>query len=149
MSWQAYVDSRYVPPLPAPSIEMAGGADTGLSMVASGHVDKGAIYSVAGDSRWAGSAGFDVSAAELKEILAGLAGSVNKLYADGLHVAGERYVLTKAEDRSLYARKGREGVVIVKTKQAILIAHYSELMIAGNSAATVEQLADYLIKSGY
>jgi profilin len=28
-------------------------------MVASGHVDKGAIYSIAGDSKWAGSAGFE------------------------------------------------------------------------------------------
>lgn len=116
-----------------------------------------------------------VSAAEIKEVIAGLSGSVDKLYAEGLHVAGERYVLTKAEDRSLYARKvrlhipiiyftctcmatrpdtetlpqGREGVVIVKTKQAILIAHYGEAMIAGNSTTTVESLADYLIKLGY
>lgn len=29
-------------------------------MVGSGHVDKGAIYSIAGDSKWAGSAGFEV-----------------------------------------------------------------------------------------
>ncbi len=29
-------------------------------MVGSGHVDKGAIYSVAGDSKWAGSANFEV-----------------------------------------------------------------------------------------
>jgi len=118
-------------------------------MVASGHVDKGAIYSVKGDSKWAASPGFDVSATEMKEIINGLSGKVDSLYADGLHVGGERYVITKAEDRSLYARKGRDGVVIVKTKQAILIAHYDETMIAGNSAATVEQLADYLIKSGY
>ncbi len=41
----------------------------------------------------------------MKEVVAGLSGSVDKLYAEGLHVAGERYVLTKAEDRSLYARK--------------------------------------------
>lgn len=38
------------------------GADTGgiNSMVGSGHVDKGAIYSAAGDSVWATSAGFEV-----------------------------------------------------------------------------------------
>lgn len=29
-------------------------------MVGTGHVDKGAIYSLAGDSKWAGSAGFEV-----------------------------------------------------------------------------------------
>jgi len=128
MSWQAYVDS---------------------SLVGSGHVDKGAIYSIKGDSVWAASTGFSVSPAEMQEVVAGLSGKTDKLYAEGLHVAGERYVLTKAEDRSLYARKGREGVVIVKTTQAILIGHYGETMIAGNSAQTVEKLADYLISTGY
>jgi len=128
MSWQAYVDS---------------------SMVGSGHVDKGAIYSVAGDSKWAGSTDFELSPAEIKEVITGLGGKPDKLYEDGLHVAGERYVLTKAEGRSLYARKGREGVVIVKTTLAILIAHYKDGMVAGNTATTVEQLADYLIKTGY
>jgi len=29
-------------------------------MVGSGHVDKGAIYSIAGDSKWASSQGFEV-----------------------------------------------------------------------------------------
>ena len=41
----------------------------------------------------------------MKEIINGLSGKVDALYAEGLHVGGERYVLTKAEDRSLYARK--------------------------------------------
>jgi hypothetical protein len=41
----------------------------------------------------------------MDEVVAGLSGKADKLYAEGLHVAGERYVLTKAEDRSLYARK--------------------------------------------
>ena len=48
-----------------------------------------------------------VSASEMQEIVSGLSGKADKLYAEGLHVAGERYVLTKAEDRSLYARKVR------------------------------------------
>jgi len=128
MSWQAYIDS---------------------SLVGSGHVDKAAICSINGDSVWAQSADFSLTPAEIREVVSGLSGNVDKLYAEGLHVANERYVLTKAEDRSLYARKGREGVVIVKTTQAILIAHYNEGMIAGNAAATVEQLADYLISTGY
>lgn len=37
--------------------------------------------------------------------MTGLAGNVDKLYSDGLHVGGDRFVLTKAEERSLYARK--------------------------------------------
>ena len=43
----------------------------------------------------------------MQEVVAGLSGKTDKLYAEGLHVGGERYVLTKAEDRSLYARKVR------------------------------------------
>jgi profilin len=37
-------------------------------MIGSGHVDKGAIYSVAGDSKWAGSAGFDVRSANTPQL---------------------------------------------------------------------------------
>ncbi|KAI1495652.1 profilin [Biscogniauxia marginata] len=131
MSWQAYVDS---------------------SLVGSGHVDKAAIISVAGDSVWAASSGFTVQPAEMKNLVAILTGTgdaVDKAHADGVHVAGERYVVTRIEDRSLYARHGRTGISIVKTKQAIIIAHYPENVQAGNSTQTVEALADYLIKVGY
>ena len=45
--------------------------------------------------------------------------------------------------------QGREGVVIVKTTQAMLVTHYPETVQPGAAANTVEQLADYLIKVGY
>ena len=45
--------------------------------------------------------------------------------------------------------QGREGVVIVKTTQAILVSHYPEQVQPGVAANTVEQLGDYLIKVGY
>lgn len=45
--------------------------------------------------------------------------------------------------------QGKEGVVICKTSQAILVAHYGENVIAGNAASTIEALADYLIGQGY
>jgi hypothetical protein len=31
--------------------------------------------------------------------------AADKLWTDGLHIGGERYVVTKAEDRSIYGRK--------------------------------------------
>lgn len=46
-----------------------------------------------------------MSATEIQEVVNGLSGQTDKLFSDGLHVGGERFVLTKAEDRSLYARK--------------------------------------------
>lgn len=45
--------------------------------------------------------------------------------------------------------QGKSGIVICKTTQAILIAHYGENVQAGNAAQTVETLADYLVKLGY
>ncbi|KAJ9138890.1 hypothetical protein NKR23_g8162 [Pleurostoma richardsiae] len=131
MSWQAYVDS---------------------SLVGSGHVDKAAIISAAGDSTWAASAGFTIKPEEMKalvDILSGSQAAVDKAHAEGIHIAGERYVVTRIEDRSIYARSGRTGIAVAKTKQAVLIGHHGETQQAGNATQTVEALADYLIKVGY
>ncbi|KAI0890455.1 profilin [Annulohypoxylon maeteangense] len=131
MSWQAYVDT---------------------SLVGTGHLDKGVIISAAGDSVWATTAGFTIQPDEMKNlvnILAKTGDAEDKAWSAGIHVAGERYVMTRSEDRSVYARQGRTGIVIVKTKQAILIGHYGEAQQVGNATQTTEALADYLIKVGY
>lgn len=45
--------------------------------------------------------------------------------------------------------QGKEGVVIVKTKQAILITHYPESVQPGQAADTVERLGLYMVDTGY
>lgn len=40
-------------------------------------------------------------------------------------------------------------MIIVKTNQAILVAHYPESVQPGPAATVVEQLGDYLIGVGY
>jgi len=108
-----------------------------------------------------------VNANELKEIV-GAYKDTGKVYADGVHVAGKRYVVHKADGRSIYGKQvstfphvhrgwktnsrtlqGKEGILIVKTVQAILICHYPETVQPGNAALAVEQLADYLTSVGY
>ncbi|KAF2766460.1 profilin [Teratosphaeria nubilosa] len=130
MSWQAYVDT---------------------SLVGTGNIDKAAIFNSEGNSVWATSAGFTVSPTETQEIVNAYKdkGDVKQVQSTGLHVGGERFVVLKADDRSIYGKKGREGVVIVKTTQALLVAHYPETVQPGAAANTVEQLADYLIGVGY
>ena len=130
MSWQAYIDQ---------------------SLCGSGHVEKGALYNLEGTSCWATSPGFAITPEEMAEVVKGLNGKHDDLYANGLHIAGERYVLTKVEDENkvLYARKGKDGLVIGKTVQAIVVARYADPMIAGNTAETVQKLVDYLVKVGY
>ncbi|KAK9453148.1 profilin [Dipodascopsis uninucleata] len=114
----------------------------------SGKIDKAAIYSKQGDSVWAKSPGFDLSGSELSEIRAGFDNSSN-LQAKGLHAQGVKYFLLRADERSIYGKKGAEGLVIVRTQQAILLAHYPEGVQPGEATKVVEQLADYLISVGY
>ncbi|KAK5130983.1 hypothetical protein LTR08_001394 [Meristemomyces frigidus] len=133
MSWQAYVDQ---------------------SLVGTGNLDKAAIFNTEGTSVWATSAGFTVSPQEMQAVVAaykdpGNKEGVKQVQSSGLHIAGERFVVLKADDRSVYGKKGREGVCIVKTTQALLVTHYPEHVQPGAAANTVEQLADYLIKVGY
>ncbi|ATY65172.1 putative profilin [Cordyceps militaris] len=131
MSWQAYIDT---------------------SLVGTGHIDKGAILSAAGDSVWAASADLQLKPEEMKAISAIVGGdsaAKDKAFAEGLFIGGVRYVMARAEDRSIYARSGRDGVAVAKTKQAIVVGHHGEAQIAGNASSTVEGLADYLIGQGY
>ncbi|KAI9851548.1 MAG: profilin, required for normal timing of actin polymerization in response to thermal stress [Thelocarpon superellum] len=133
MSWQEYVDS---------------------SLVGTGNLDKAAIFNSEGTSVWASSPGFTISPAEIKAVVAaykdkGDASGVKAVQANGFHIAGERFVALKADERSLYGKKGKEGIVIVKTNQAILLAHYPESVAAGVATNVVEQLGDYLIGVGY
>ncbi|CAK7237398.1 profilin, required for normal timing of actin polymerization in response to thermal stress, partial [Sporothrix curviconia] len=92
---------------------------------------------------------------ELKAIAAvfetGNQAAIDKAYSEGLHVAGEKYIATivSAEDSIAMIRKGKTGVAIAKTKQAIVVGHYGENAQASNARATVEALADFLRKSGY
>ncbi|KAL1883573.1 profilin, required for normal timing of actin polymerization in response to thermal stress [Paecilomyces lecythidis] len=131
MSWQAYIDT---------------------SLVGTGHVDKGAIIGASGDSIWASSADFQLKPEEMKVISAIVSGDTaakDKAFAEGLYIAGNQFVMARAEDRSIYARSGRDGIAIARTKQAIVVGHHSEIQVAGNASSTVEGLADYLIGQGY
>lgn len=130
MSWQAYVDT---------------------SLVGTGNLDRAAIFNTQGTSVWASSPGFTVSPAEIKEIIASYSDTsdVKKIQSGGFRVAGEKYMTIKADEKSVYGKKGKEGMVIVKTLQAILVAHYPETVQPGKATNTVEQLGDYLIGVGY
>ncbi|BFZ53919.1 profilin, required for normal timing of actin polymerization in response to thermal stress [Savitreella phatthalungensis] len=127
MSWQAYIDS---------------------SLLGTGKIDKAGIYSRAGDSTWAKSAGFDLSADELKAIARGFDDN-GGIQGSGIKLQGEKYLTIRAEDRSIYGKKGNKGVIAVRTKQALVIGHYPESTQPGEAAKIVEALADYLIQASY
>ncbi|KAJ5743303.1 hypothetical protein N7533_010405, partial [Penicillium manginii] len=118
------------------------------SLIGSGKFDEAAISSVTDGQLWAGSSGFSLKVDEIQSLIDGF-GNPDPLYSNGLHVAGQKYLVTKADDRSIYGKKGKEGVCAVKTKQAVIVAHYSKLVLPGEAARVVESLADYLIGQGY
>lgn len=111
-------------------------------------IGKAALYSRAGDSVWAQSSTFNISAPEIAELVKGF-DDPSQLQASGLHIQGEKYFLLRADDRSIYGKKGEEGIIAVRTKQALIIAHYGPPLQPGAAATTVEKLADYLISVGY
>ncbi|KIK69689.1 hypothetical protein GYMLUDRAFT_34092 [Collybiopsis luxurians FD-317 M1] len=126
MSWQAYVDTN---------------------LVGSGRVSQAAIIGLQGGV-WATSAGFEVSAEEQKAIVDGFK-NVSAVQASGLKIAGVKYLFLRDTDRSIYLKKGADGAVLVKTKQAVLVAVYKPPLQAGETTPIVEGLADYLIGVGY
>ncbi|KAI3640767.1 hypothetical protein MIR68_001645 [Amoeboaphelidium protococcarum] len=123
MSWQAYVDQN---------------------LVGTQKVTKAAIHGLDG-TPWATSAGFSVKPDEVKNIVKAFS-DASGIRASGLHVAGEKYIAIKTDDRSVYGKKGACGVCCVKTKQAVLIGVYDDKIQPGEAAKIVEALADYLIK---
>lgn len=126
MSWQAYVDQQ---------------------LVGTGYVTVGAILGLDG-STWAASPSFTISAAEGKALAAGFA-SPDSIVATGFSLAGTRYLTIRADNRSVYGKKGATGVSTVKTNQGIIVGVYNESIQPGQNANVVEKLADYLIGCGY
>lgn len=126
MSWNAYTDS----------------------LKSTGKIDKAAIYSVAGDSLWAESGGFQIAPQEIQSIV-GAYSDPSELQASGLRIEGQKYFLLKVDERSVYGKLDDTGIVAVKTKQAIVVAHYPSGVQAVEATAVVEKLADYLIGVGY
>lgn len=116
--------------------------------MATGKLDKAVIYSRAGDSVWATSGGLSLQPNEISEIVQGF-DNPSGLQSNGLHVQGQKFMLLRADDRSIYGRHDAEGVVCVRTKQTVLVAHYPPSVQAGEATKIVEQLADYLIGVQY
>ncbi|RDB16497.1 Profilin [Hypsizygus marmoreus] len=126
MSWQSYVDTN---------------------LVGSGKVSKAAIIGLQGGV-WAASPGYTISTEEQNALIKGY-GNPAGLFASGFRLGGEKFFTVQVNDRSIYGKKQADGVAIVKTKQAILVAEYAAPIQAGESTPTVENLADYLISVGY
>ncbi|KAF2747310.1 Profilin/allergen [Sporormia fimetaria CBS 119925] len=129
MSWQAYVDQ---------------------SLVGTGNIDKAVIVGLDG-TVWASTEGFSIPPAELKVILDSFddKSDPKKVIVEGLKVNGEKYMTISADEDSLKAKKGKEGLVVAKTNQAVLIGHHPEDIQTNVANSSVAELQEYLKKVGY
>ncbi|KAF8233258.1 Profilin/allergen [Tricholoma matsutake] len=135
MSWQTYVDSN---------------------LVGSGRIAKAAIIGQLGGV-WAASSGYTLSPAEQTAInnafkpenAADPNLGLSKIQRDGLLLSGQKFFCLRGDERSIYLKKGADGAVVVKTKQAILVTEYIPPTQAGEATSVVEGLADYLISVSY
>jgi len=126
MSWQVYVDSN---------------------LVGSGKVQQAAIIGLQGGV-WAASPGFSLSADEQKAVTK-VHLDPGKAQSEGVRLAGQKYFTIQSGERSIYGKKQADGCLLVKTKQAVLVAVYKAPTQAAEATPIVEGLADYLINAGY
>lgn len=128
MSWQEYVD---------------------ISLVGSGQMDAGAIFSVDGDACWAASTDFRATPEEVRTIVGAFSDS-SGVQANGFHVAGDKYIYVHHDDRTVMGRRHDYAVVIwIKTKQTLIVGRTPPGSHPQAAEKVVETLADYLIKTGY
>jgi profilin len=126
MSWQSYVDDQLL------NTKMVTHA------VICGH--DGNI--------WASSADFKASPEELRTLI-GKFNNVDQMAQNGVMLAGTKYMYLSSTDKVLRARKGTNGVHVIKTTQTYIVCVYEDPIVPEQAASVTEKLGDYLIQVGF
>ncbi|KAJ6111379.1 hypothetical protein N7523_007440 [Penicillium sp. IBT 18751x] len=120
--WQGYVDS---------------------SLMGSGQFDKAGILAADFSGLEAQSPGFTMNQEDINTLAAAFT-DPDSAFANGFSVGGEKFVCIKADARSLYGKKGKEGAIISRASACTIIAHHGESVQTTNAATVVENLVDYI-----
>ncbi|KAJ5077785.1 profilin [Anaeramoeba ignava] len=126
MSWQGYVDSN---------------------LVGTGHLTQAAICGLDG-SVWAKSANFNITATEIKAIVAGFADG-SSLYANGVRANGVKYTCVRALDDLVAGKSTNGGIVCQKSNQSVIVGVYEGEIQPGNANKVVGQFTDWMKEQGY
>lgn len=62
--------------------------------------------------------------------------------------AGEKYIILKADEQVVYAKKGKDGFTAAKTNQAVVMGKYVDPQQPGPCSVSVQKVADYLRDNG-
>ncbi|PFX25771.1 profilin-2-like [Stylophora pistillata] len=119
------------------------------SLLGTSQVARAAIHGLDG-KRYASSAGFVVLPSEAQALISGITKDPSPFYSKGIAVNRTKYIFVRSDPgHAIYCRKGKEGVVAVKTNKCLLIGGYTDGMQAGWCSAVIEKLANYFIAIGY
>ncbi|KAJ6254618.1 profilin [Anaeramoeba flamelloides] len=125
MSWDSYVET---------------------SLVGSGHVSMGAIAGFTGNI-WAQTNGMNLKNDEVQMIYEGF-DDQSRLFEKGIVIGGVKYIFLGGGE-FLKGKKGQDGVIVYKTKTALVIGIYKEGIQTGNCSSVCGKFADWLIANGY
>ncbi|SPO26778.1 probable PFY1 - profilin [Ustilago trichophora] len=126
MSWQGYVDTN---------------------LVGTGKISQAAIIGLKGGV-WATSSDFNVTPEEQKAIIAGF-DDPSGLQAGGVRANGKKFFTLGVTPKTIYGKQGADGLVAVKTNQAVLVCVYVAPIVPGEANKVAEGLGDYLVSVGY
>ncbi|KAH7926590.1 Profilin/allergen [Leucogyrophana mollusca] len=117
------------------------------NLLGSNKVSKAAILGQKGGV-WASSPGYSLSPQEQKAAIEAF-NNPSGAQANGVRLANQKFFVLVANERSVYGKKQASGCVLVKTKQAVIVAEYDPPIQAGEATPVVEGLADYMIELKY
>ncbi|RJE24729.1 hypothetical protein PHISCL_02938 [Aspergillus sclerotialis] len=109
----------------------------------SGQFDKAAILSPDFSGVEAASKDFNIPQQEVTALASAFSDS-NHALQNGFVIGGDKFLAIRADDRSLYGKKGKEGVVVVRAASCVIVAHHPETIQTTNAATVVENLVDYI-----
>eukprot|EP01130_Rhizamoeba_saxonica_P019160 TRINITY_DN9826_c0_g1_i1.p1 TRINITY_DN9826_c0_g1~~TRINITY_DN9826_c0_g1_i1.p1 ORF type:complete len:124 (-),score=32.69 TRINITY_DN9826_c0_g1_i1:7-378(-) len=97
---------------------------------------------------WAQSASLSATNAQLGSVENGFSNN-DAVRSSGVTFGSVKYLVLRADENSIYGKKGAGGFVAVKTEQSVIIGIYDETLQPGAAAVAVAKLGDYLRSTGY
>jgi hypothetical protein len=96
---------------------------------------QGAQCGVAG--KWAATSAEEVAYSNLLK-------DIGSAQAKGLTYAGKKFIITRAVDDTILAQLGKEGLVLQKSLNVLVGAHYTEGQVVGQVAGKVAKVVTQL-----
>lgn len=112
------------------------------ALIATGHVENGAIIRKKDISLRASSAGFSLTNDQMERFVTAFR-DPPRTREEGLYFNDRKYQCVRADTSSIYAKYEKIGVVLVKTGSLIVVGTYNDNMYPSVCVEAVEKLASY------